>query len=32
VYKPGDQHHLKFGTSKQYRMPDSVRPLARLRL
>ena len=23
VYKPGDQHHLKFGDAKQYKMPDT---------
>jgi C-8 sterol isomerase len=22
VYKPGDQHHLKFGTAKGYKMPE----------
>ena len=23
VYKPGDQHHLKWGEAKQYKMPDA---------
>mmetsp|Transcript_55018 Transcript_55018/g.145260 ORF Transcript_55018/g.145260 Transcript_55018/m.145260 type:complete len:80 (+) Transcript_55018:503-742(+) len=22
IYRPGDQHHLKFGEAKGYRMPD----------